>query len=154
MEIRAIDFDDPQVLDLLRLHLDGMHANSPPSAVFALDLSGLRSPDVTFVGAWQAASLAGFGALKQLSPTCGELKSMRTAPGHLRQGVALRVLTYLIDLARDRGYSDVVLETGSGPAFEPAISLYGRHGFVPTEAFGDYEATDFNQFMRLDLSRR
>lgn len=40
---------------------------------------------------------------------------------------------------------------GSGFAFDPALALYRRRGFVDGGAFGDYERTAFNQFLHLDL---
>lgn len=43
------------------------------------------------------------------------------------------------------------LETGSGPAFEPALALYRRRGFINGEAFADYVLTDFNQCLHLRL---
>jgi len=45
-----------------------------------------------------------------------------------------------------------LLETGSGPAFQPALGLYRRYGFQNCEAFGAYQASTFNQFLRLELS--
>jgi hypothetical protein len=41
------------------------------------------------------------------------------------------------------------LETGSGPAFAPA--LYRKHGFVAGPAFDDYRKSEFNQFLELKL---
>ncbi|ACR31355.1 GNAT family N-acetyltransferase [Burkholderia glumae] len=152
MIIKPGDFEHPQVQDLLSLHLQGMHANSPPDSVSALDLSGLRRPDIAFFTAWEDDSLLGCGALRQLSPTRGEIKSMRTYPAHLRRGVASRLLTHLLGLARERGYTRVSLETGSGDAFEAAVAMYRRHGFIKGERFGDYTATGFNQFFHLDLA--
>ncbi|MBM4385415.1 MAG: GNAT family N-acetyltransferase [Deltaproteobacteria bacterium] len=151
MRITPGDFDDPRVLELLRLHLAGMHESSPPGSVYALDLSGLKSPDVSFFAAWEDAALVGMGALKELASAHGELKSMRTHPAHLRRGVAARILEHLIALARERGYRRVSLETGTGPAFEPALALYRRRGFAFGEKFGDYEASAFNVFMHLEL---
>jgi putative acetyltransferase len=43
------------------------------------------------------------------------------------------------------------LETGSGEAFEPALALYRRRGFTDGPAFADYVASDFNQFLHLEL---
>ena len=151
MKIAPGDFEHPQVLELLRLHLAGMHANSPPGHVFALDLSGLRRPDISFYTAWDGETLLGCGALRALSPTEGEIKSMRTLPQYLRRGVAAALLGHLLALARARGYRRVSLETGSGEAFEPALALYRRHGFANGEAFGEYTASAFNQFLHLDL---
>jgi putative acetyltransferase len=151
MEIRPGDLDDPRVVELLREHLAGMHASSPPGSVSALDLSGLRQPSIAFFTVWDAADLLGCGALKHLDASTGELKSMRTTVRHLRRGAGTFVLHHLLALARARGYERVCLETGSGPAFEPALAMYRRHGFVDGPAFGEYIATDFNQFLHLSL---
>lgn len=143
--------DDPRVVDLLRFHLVNLHTLSPAGHVFALDLSGLKRPDIAFFTAWEGEDLLGCGALRELGPAQGELKSMRTAPGHLRKGVAAALLRHMLGEAGARGYRRVSLETGTGPAFDPAIALYTRFGFVKGAAFGDYAASAFNQFFHLDL---
>ena len=153
MKIIPGQFDDPQVQALLRLHLAGMHASSPPGSVFALDLSGLQKPDISFFTAWRDGKLLGMGALKALDAETGEIKSMRTDPAALRSGVGAAILEHLIELARRRNYRRLSLETGSGPAFEAALALYRKRGFVNGEAFGGYTASAFNQFLHLDLSR-
>lgn len=145
------DFEDDRVLALLREHLAGMHANSPPGQVSALDLSGLRTPDIVFFTAWRDGEVLGCAALKHLDASSGEIKSMRTAAAHLRKGVASRLLEHLLTLARSRGYRRLSLETGSGEAFEPALALYRRYGFENGESFGAYASTEFNQFLHLDL---
>lgn len=136
---------------LLALHLSGMHASSPPGHVFALDLSGLQAPNVTVWTAWDDGSVAGIGALKLLGDGTGEVKSMRTHPDHLRKGVASAILEHIITEARARGLRRLSLETGSGPAFEPALALYRKRGFIDGEAFADYVRSDFNQFLHLEL---
>ena len=151
MQIVPGDFEDVQVLDLLRVHLDGMHANSPPGNVFALDLSGLKAPGLDFYTAWDGGALMGMGALKALDDGSGEIKSMRTHLAHLRKGVAAALLEHIIAEARARNYYRLSLETGSGPAFDAALALYRRYGFVEGAAFGDYEKSDFNQFFHLVL---
>ena len=150
-DIRIDDLSGAQTRDLLALHLSGMQAWSPPDSVHALDLSGLSRPDVTVWTVWRGDAIAAVGALRRISPTQGELKSMRTHPDHLRQGAAAALLEHIIDHARRSGLDRLSLETGSGPAFEPALALYRRRGFRDGEAFGDYVATDFNQFLHLDL---
>jgi putative acetyltransferase len=151
IEIRRDDLSGEETRALLALHLQGMHANSPPGHVHALDLSGLVAPNVSVWSAWMGAQIAGIGALKQLDDVTGELKSMRTHPDHLRKGVAAALLEHLIQAARAAGLKRLSLETGSGKAFEPALALYRRRGFVNGPAFGDYEASAFNQFLHLDL---
>jgi putative acetyltransferase len=149
--IKPGDFDDTRVKALLTRHLEGMHANSPPGHVFALDWSGLQKPEISFYALWEGDDLLGFGALKELDGTTGEIKSMRTADAHLRKGVAAAILHHIIAEARRRGYKRLSLETGSGPAFEPALELYRRHGFSDGGAFDGYEKSPFNQFLHLDL---
>jgi putative acetyltransferase len=151
MRIVEDDLTSALVLALLRLHLEGMHASSPPGSVFAFDVERLRQPDVTFWTAWDGEALLGCAALKDLGDGAGELKSMRTHPDHLRRGVAAALLEHLIGEAQARGWRRLSLETGSGEAFDAALALYRRRGFVDGPAFGGYPATDFNQFLHLDL---
>lgn len=151
VDIREDDLTGPESQALVRLHLEGMHASSPPGHVFALDLSGLQAPGVTFWTAWREGAVCGMAALKRLGDGAGELKSMRTHPNHLRRGVAAALLEHAIAAARAEGLRRLSLETGRGPAFEPALALYRRRGFANGGAFGDYEPSDFNQFLHLDL---
>lgn len=137
--------------NLLAVHLAGMHKNSPPDSVYALDLSGLQRPGVSVWTAWEGEELMGIGALKQLSPSTGEIKSMRTDSRHLRKGVGRTILNHIIDEARQRGYRRLSLETGSGAEFDAALSLYRKRGFSNGEPFGGYVASDFNQFLHLEL---
>lgn len=151
LTIRIDDLSGQPTQDLLALHVRGMQAYSPPDSVHALDLSALKTPDITVWTVWDGDALAGVGAMRQLSPDQGELKSMRTHPDHLRKGVAAVLLEHIIGEATARGMTRLALETGSGDAFEPALALYRRRGFTNGPAFGGYEATDFNQFLHLDL---
>lgn len=152
LDIRQDDLSSPQTQALLRLHLQGMHETSPPGHVFALDLSGLKAPGVTVWSAWSGPDLCGIGALKQLDGRTGEVKSMRTHPDHLRRGVAALLLETVVTAARALGLARLSLETGSGPAFEPALALYRRRGFVDGGPFSDYEDSGFSQFLHLDLA--
>jgi putative acetyltransferase len=151
VEVRKDDLSGEATRALVRLHLQGMQANSPPESVFALDLSGLTGPEITVWSAWIGEEVAGMAALRDLGDATGELKSMRTHPRFLRRGVARALLERIIEAARAAGMVRLSLETGSGPAFEPALELYRRRGFVPGEAFGQYQRSPFNQFLHLQL---
>jgi putative acetyltransferase len=153
MEIRPDDLSSSATQALVRLHLMEMHANSPPSQAFALDLSGLRGPGLTVWSAWEGDQIVGMGALKEIEASSGEVKSMRTHPKHLRRGVASALLEHIVSESLARGYIRLSLETGTGPAFEPALALYRRRGFVNGSPFSDYTRSDFNQFMHLELGR-
>jgi putative acetyltransferase len=149
--IREDDLASSQTRDLLRLHLAGMRDSSPPGHSFALDLSGLTAPGVTVWSAWRGDSIAGIGALKELGDGTAEIKSMRTHPAQLRQGVGAAILDRIIAEARRRGLKRLSLETGSGEAFDAALAMYRKRGFRSGGAFSDYVASAFNQFMHLDL---
>jgi putative acetyltransferase len=151
IEIRTDDLTGEPIRALLALHLAGMHASSPPGTVFALDLSGLQAPGITVWSAWRDSKIAGIGALKRFGDGQAELKSMRTHPDHVRQGVARHLLRHIIAQARAEGIGRLSLETGTGPDFEPAVALYRAHGFTDGPAFSDYEASAFNQFLHLAL---
>lgn len=151
LTIREDDLSGEPIRGLLRLHLAGMHASSPPGTVFALDLSGLQVPEVTVWSAWFGDAIAGMGALKTLDAMHGEVKSMRTHPEFLRRGVGAAVLEHIIGTASARGMTRLSLETGSGPPFEAALTLYRRRGFVAGDPFADYARSEFNQFLHLAL---
>ncbi len=151
MDIRIDDLSGAAIRELLALHLGSMTLHSPPESIHALDLDGLRDPSVTFWSVWDGDALLGCGALKELDATHGEIKSMRTAPAHLRKGVARFVLDHAIAEARRRGYTRLSLETGTAAAFEPARRLYARSGFVPCGPFGAYVEDPYSTFMTKTL---
>lgn len=152
-EFRIIEDDltGQEIAALLRFHLGEMHQWSPPESVHAMPIERLRQPDVTFFSAWDGGRLAACGAIKQLDPGHGELKSMRADPAWRGRGAGRAVLHHLLAVARARGYSRVSLETGKPEMFLPARRLYESHGFVPCPAFGDYVEDDFSMCMTLRL---
>lgn len=152
MRIERADLANPQVRDLIAFRQRAMIAGSPPGHSFALDLSGLAHPDVTLWAARVEGQVAAIGALKRLDAARGEIKSMRTHPDFLRRGLAAALLKVIIDHAQSSGLSVLSLETGSGPAFEPALALYRRRGFANGAAFADYQLSDFNQCLHLQLA--
>lgn len=147
MLIRVDDLAGPEIRALLEEHLADMHAISPPESAHALDLDGLRRPEITFWTAWSGNALLGCGALKELSPDHGEVKSMRTARAHRRGGVARAMLAHIVAEARRRGYERLSLETGSMAEFAPARSLYERFGFRYCEPFAGYVDDPNSVFM-------
>ncbi len=150
-DIHEDDLSSESTRSLLAIHLAGMQANSPPGHVFALDLSGLQVPEVTVWTVRRGNDVVGVGALKDLGDGHGELKSMRTHPDHLRQGIAALLLDHMIAEARARGWKRLSLETGRGPAFEPALALYRNRGFANGKAFSDYVPSAFSQYLHMSL---
>lgn len=141
------DLSGAPIRALLEAHFAGMLANSPKDSCHFLDFDGLKGPGVTFWSIHSGDALAGCGALKMLDARHGEIKSMRTDAAFLRRGVAARMLDHIMDAARDRGFDRLSLETGSGPAFAPALALYRRYGFQDCDPFADYRPDPFSRFM-------
>jgi putative acetyltransferase len=154
MEIRLGGLERPEVHQLLREHLRNLAQHSPPESMHALDLESLRAPEITFWSVWGDDGLMGCGALKQLDARHGEIKSMRAAARCLRQGVAARLLSHILEEARRRGYQRLSLETGSMAAFAPAHRLYAACGFRECPPFADYRPDRNSVFMTMELRER
>lgn len=152
MTTLAITPDDPRSPDvraLLTRHLELMHEQSPPEDVHALDVDALTAPHVTFVSARDVAGgeLLGVGAIAEIAPGHGEIKSMHTAAAARRRGVAGALLDHLLALADARGYARVSLETGTEDGFAAARALYARAGFAECPPFGSYRESPSSVFL-------
>jgi putative acetyltransferase len=151
LTITPADFTDERLLRLIDEHLADMHATSPAESVHALDHSGLQTATVSMWTISRNGDLLGCGALKELSASEGEIKAMRTTPAARGAGVGARMLAFLLEQARERGYRRLSLETGSQPFFAPARRLYERHGFAECPPFADYVLDPSSVFMTLEL---
>src|SRR5262249_52952402 len=105
MEIRRGGLDDLRVRELLGTHLRTARAATAPGSAHALDLGQLQEPGVDFWTIWEGDDLLGMGALKQLTPSHYEIKSMHTALALRRRGIGSAMLYHLMAVARDRGAS-------------------------------------------------
>lgn len=151
LTFRIDDLTGDPTRALVARHLRGMHANSPACHVHALDIDRLRHPDVTLYSAWLDDTIVGMGALKRIATDRGELKSMRVADEFLGRGFGRAILEYLIGEARARGMRTLWLETGTAPAFIPAIRMYEQAGFRACEAFEGYTQNEFSHFMMREI---
>lgn len=142
----------PAVAGFLAEHVADVAAAKPPEHRYACGLAGLRRPDTTVWTAWAGRELVGCVALRTLDGAGGELKSLRTAPGHEHEGIAGRLVETVLAEARRRGLARVLLETGMQPFFAPARRLYARYAFRPCAAYGDYPDSDDTLFLRRDLA--
>lgn len=151
MEIREDDLTGPEIRALLKRHLEHMVEITPPESVHAMDVDRLSGPDVTFWTAWDGDTLLGCGALKEIDPSTGEVKSMRTAEAARGRGIGTSIVEHLIAVSRERGYTKILLETGSADAFAPARRLYERAGFVARGPYPPYEQDPNLFFMEMEL---
>lgn len=151
MKIILDDLKGSEIAALLTEHLEDMRATSPPESVHALDLDGLRQPNIRFWTLWDGRNLAGCGALKWLDAEHAEIKSMRTAATYKQQGVASQILQHLINDAKAAGVQRLSLETGSMTFFQPARSLYAKFGFELCGPFADYVLDPNSVFMTKNI---
>ena len=151
MQVREGGLDDPRVQRLLERHVTRARAETGRGSAHALDLSGLKQPEIEFWTVWENDEPLATGALKNLGAGEYEVKSMYTAEYCRRRGVGSVVLTHLIAVCRKRGARRISLETGSWDYFRPAVALYRKHGFVPCAPFADYVSDPNSLFMTLAL---
>lgn len=143
--------DDPRVQALLNHHVTTARAETARGSAHALDLAGLKTPDIQFWSMWDGEIVVAVGALKRLDASHGEIKSMHTLQSRRRSGVGAAMLRHIISTAKTMGMRRLSLETGSWPYFEPARSFYRAHGFVECPPFGDYNPDPNSVFLTLEL---
>lgn len=151
MKITEGGLDDSRVQALLAHHLQTARAQTASGSAHALDLSRLQSPEISFWSAFEGDEVVAVGALKRLSESHGEIKSMHTAESDRRNGAGSAMLQHIIAAARQIRMARLSLETGSWPYFDPARAFYRRHGFVGCAPFGSYRPDPNSVFMTLEL---
>jgi putative acetyltransferase len=147
VQIVVDDLTGPEIAAFLDEHVQEMRSITPPESKHALDLDGLRKPEVTFWSVRDGTTLVGCGALQEIDATHAEVKSMRTAPAHKKRGVASLLLSHMISEAVVAGYSRLSLETGSIDFFAPARRLYLKHGFQYCGPFAAYREDPNSVYM-------
>ncbi|MES1936421.1 GNAT family N-acetyltransferase [Salinisphaera hydrothermalis] len=145
--IEAADLDAPDIRALVAEHWQAMADASPGESMHGLDIAALRDPAIRVRSARINGELAGIAALVDLGAGHAELKSMRTARGYGRRGVAGRLLNSLLAEARAAGFARVSLETGTESYYDAARAFYRRHGFIECAPFADYQPDPASIFM-------
>jgi putative acetyltransferase len=151
VKIVTDDLTGPEIARFLDEHVQEMLSITPPESKHALDLDGLRRPEITFWSVLDGDTVVGCGALKRLDARHAEVKSMRTASARKRGGIASLVLGHIITEARRMGFTRLSLETGSDEFFLPARRLYEKFGFRYCEPFADYRPDPLSVFMTRTL---
>jgi putative acetyltransferase len=153
MRIVVDDLSGPAIAAFLTEHIEEMRSITPLESKHALDLDGLRRPEITF---WSVLdrddAVVGCGAVKALDTSHAELKSMRTAQARKRSGIASLLLEHILAEATRMGFARISLETGSADFFRPARSLYEKYGFDYCEPFADYRLDPHSVFMTRTLA--
>ncbi|GLT19150.1 N-acetyltransferase [Vibrio zhanjiangensis] len=151
MQIKVDTLNHPAVIKLLKEHMDDMTATSPPESVHALSQEALQEPGTILWTSWRDNKLLGCAAIKPISNSHAELKSMRTVAEARNQGVASALLLHIIEQLKSDGYQQLSLETGSMSFFKPARELYKKFGFKYCSPFAHYQPDPNSNFMTLEL---
>ncbi|WP_229402417.1 GNAT family N-acetyltransferase [Micromonospora okii] len=92
--------------------------------------------DIHYLAVVHAGRVVACGGVQELDAHTGELKRMYVEPAYRGQGLARRLLVALEELAAQRGYAELRLETGS--YLPAAIGLYTSCGYAPIPVYGEY----------------
>ena len=91
---------------------------------------------VAYLAGFVAGRPVGCGAVQPLGDGVGEIKRMYVRPAYRGRGYARLILAALEELAVERGYHTLRLETGRGLA--AAVGLYQGAGYHPIPLYGEY----------------
>ena len=145
------NFDEPQVNELLLKHFIELRSVSPPGSTHVLDIPGLKDPTIRFWSLWDADNLVGCGALKLLEKDRGEFKSIRVANKFRKNGMGEKIISHLIDQAKQIGIKKLSIETGSGEFFTPARKLFKKFGFKECKPFAHYKEDPNSCYYSLNI---
>ncbi|MCL6283738.1 GNAT family N-acetyltransferase [Ruegeria sp. 2012CJ41-6] len=148
------DVRNTDIRALLLRHFALMRDASPEESCHVMQPDALLEAGAVLISARHGDAVLGIGALTEIAPGHGELKSMHTAAEARGRGVARAILQALISEAQDRALQRVSLETGSDPLFAPARALYIAHGFNECPPFGEYREDPLSVFMTRSLGAR
>jgi putative acetyltransferase len=152
LAIRPTPPDHPQAQALIE-ELDAYLATVyPPEQNYLLDLSGLRHPSVTFLGAWMGDTLVGCGAVRSMPGEAategrpyGEIKRMFVSPAQRGARIGARLLGELEAVLRAQGIDRALMETGE--ALVQAARMYRAAGYAEREEFGEYPDNGSSLFL-------
>lgn len=126
---------------------------TPREFQFQMTVEQLAEPGVTlFVARDEAGRAIGMGALKEHDGGIGEVKRMYTLPELRGQRIGKALLESIEALARRKGFSALVLDTGEAEGFEPAWRLYENAGFNRRGPFLGYPDSGYNRYYEKTLA--
>ncbi|MEJ5021890.1 GNAT family N-acetyltransferase [Ochrobactrum vermis] len=143
--------------DDVRMLVEGLNAHllplSPLEFQFKMTVEQMAAPDTTvFVARDEDGKAVGCGALKMHAEGIGEVKRMFTRPEVRGKRVGSVLVDAIVDLAKAKGMSRLVLETGMGSGFDSAWRLYENSGFTRCGVVLDYPDSEYSAFFEKRLA--
>ncbi|MDI1448456.1 GNAT family N-acetyltransferase [Polyangium sp. 6x1] len=149
--------DDPAVAAIIRAVMPEFGADGPGFAIHDPEVSamsaayaGPRSAYFVVEMAGRVVGGAGLGPLEGGDTDTAELRKMYFLREARGKGMGERLLRHVLDVARERGFARVYLETLTG--MDSAMRLYERLGFRRLDRqLGGTGHHGCNRFYMLDL---
>ena len=145
------NFDDTQVNELLTKHFIELRSVSPEGSSHVLDIPGLKDPSIKFWSLWENNELIGCGALKLFDEKHGEFKSIRVADKFRSKKYGGKIISHLIEKAKQIGINKLSVETGAGDFFAPARKLFKNFGFKECGPFAHYKDDPNSCYYSVDI---
>ena len=151
MKVIENNFDNAEVNHLLTKHFIELRSVSPDDSCHVLDIKGLKDSSIKFWSFWDNNQLIGCAALKFLNDEHGEFKSIRVEDNSRGKGFGKKIISHLIEVAKNEGIKRLSIETGAGDFFKSARKLFKKFGFKTCRPFADYKEDPNSCYFDLEI---
>ena len=151
MKVIENNFDNAEVNHLLTKHFIELRSVSPDDSCHVLDIKGLKDSSIKFWSFWDNNQLIGCAALKFLDDERGEFKSIRVEDNSRGKGFGKKIISHLIEVAKNEGIKKLSIETGAGDFFKSARKLFKKFGFKTCRPFADYKEDPNSCYFDLEI---
>ena len=151
MKVIENNFDNAEVNHLLTKHFIELRSVSPDDSCHVLDIKGLKDSSIKFWSFWDNNQLIGCAALKFLEDKHGEFKSIRVEDNSRGKGFGKKIISHLIEVAKNEGIKKLSIETGAGDFFKSARKLFKKFGFKTCRPFADYKEDHNSCYFDLEI---
>lgn len=124
---------------------------TPPEFCSHMTVEEMADDDTTvFIARDDDGRAVACGALRRHDEGVGEVKRMYTVPPKQGRGIGGQILARIEALAREEGFTRLVLETGH--VHDAAYRVYERSGFTRCGPVLDYSDTGWSVFYEKSLA--
>ena len=145
IDIRHDDFPNEDFKRLDSLINDYYYERFGEESLKYHEINSLKHMDEFFI-AYEGNDAIAIICLKKFDEKTGELKRLFVMPEYRRTGIAMQMITFSEEKAKEIGYKEMVLETGV--KMPEAIRLYKKAGYAMVDNFGDYIGDDITCCMK------
>ncbi len=140
--IKEVKSNHPHLHELINKLDKELKDRYPEEGIYGLDFSDPKVKDTFFIVAYVNNISVGCGAIRPLNSDSVELKRLYVHHDYRKKGIASKLLKYLEDTAKRKGYHNIKLETG--PYQPESIVLYEKNGYEQIELFGEYDNSKYS----------